>query len=126
MYHIIGLILLLSIYLFSGIHKINDFYNISNDLKTKFQDKFPIDLPIEFYYFTMICVILLLTLGSLMLIYSDIYQFKYNRIVRNTLIALFISFTALATYLYHTPIVGDRVHHVMKNISIVGGFFLLL
>ena len=54
MYHILGLILLLSIYLFSGIHKFNDFYNISNDLKTKFQDKFPLDLPIEFYYFTCI------------------------------------------------------------------------
>lgn len=118
----LGLVLLLSLYFISGINKINNYCNISIDLKNKFETKFPVNFPLIFYNFTMILVILLLTLGSLLLI---LYK---NKSINNYILILkflFISFTILATYLYHIPAVGHNYYAVIKNISIVGSFLLI-
>ena len=77
----IGLVLVLSLYFISGINKFNNYCNISIDLKNKFETKFPVNFPLIFYNFTMILVILLLTLGSLLLILYKNTIINYNYIL---------------------------------------------
>lgn len=122
---IIGISLLVSLYILSGINKINDFNNVSEGLKSKFENKFPVDLPILFYKFTLILVILLLIGGSLLLIILDQLDFNYKEIILKLLSLLFILFTLFATYLYHFPATGHDYYAALKNISIVGGFLLI-
>ena len=119
----VGLALLLSLYIISGINKINNYCNISIDLKNKFETKFPVNFPLNFYKFTMILVILLLTIGSLLLMLFKNTNIKNNNIL--ILKFLFVSFTILATYLYHIPATGHNYYAVLKNISIIGGFLLI-
>lgn len=122
----LGIFLLISMYIFSGINKIFNFNNISKELKNKFENKFNVNLPINFYKFTMVLVILLLVVGSLLLLIIDNINIIYKLQILKLLCVLFISFTGLATYLYHYPPIGNEVYSFMKNISIIGGFLILL
>ena len=73
----------------------------------------------------MVLVILLLTLGSVLLIILENIDINYKNILIKLICMLFISFTILATYLYHYPPVGHDLYAFMKNISIIGGFLLI-
>ena len=121
----IGISLLVSMYIFSGINKILNFNNISKELQAKFEIKFPVKLPLIFYKFTMILVISLLTCGSFILLLLHNIEIKYKNIIIQILSILFILFTLLATYLYHYPPVGHDLYAFMKNISIIGGFLII-
>ena len=76
------------------------------------------------YQLSIVGVICLLTLGSLFLIYS-IYTDKFKKIA-SYLIILFIAFTVTATLIFHWPVDKNQQIQFMKNISIIGGFLLLL
>ena len=116
----ISIIFILILYLISGFNKLLNFNSTVNFLKLKF----PIKLPYFLYQLSIVGVICLLTLGSLFLIYS-IYTDKFKKIA-SYLIILFIAFTVTATLIFHWPVDKNQQIQFMKNISIIGGFLLLL
>ena len=127
----IGKICLIILYLISGLGKIKNFNPTSIDLKNKFENKFKfVNLPLFFYKMILFFVILLLIFGSLWISFSKylplniskIYLNYFNFFIKYALIL----FTTLATYLYHYPAVGKDFHHFFKNLSIIGGFLILL
>jgi uncharacterized membrane protein YphA (DoxX/SURF4 family) len=114
----IGVILLLILYIMSGIKKIFSFKATSEVLSKKF----PIKFPLWFFKLSMIGVIILLTAGSGFLLYDTF--FNVNKLISTLIIIAMICFTIMATFLFHPPLT-DKIHF-MKNISIIGAFFLLL
>lgn len=120
MYNKIGVIVLLILYLLSGYNKALNFMPTVNMTMAKF----PIKFPLWFFKLTIVGVVSLLTAGSGLLIYSTFTQ-KYKRLAFYTTIAM-ILFTIMATLMFHFPPTGDQKYHFQKNISIVGGFIILL
>ena len=116
----LGIIIFLSLYVISGYCKITDFINTSNTLKEKFENKFPVSLPQNFYDFSLVLVIILLIFGSVLLFILHNSKGKNKKILLKLLCIEFISFTILSTYLYHTPPTGRDFYDCLKNTSIVG------
>jgi uncharacterized membrane protein YphA (DoxX/SURF4 family) len=114
----IGVVLLLVLYVMSGIKKIFTF----NDTSKALESKFPIKFPLWFFKLSMVGVIILLTAGSGFLLYDTF--FNVNKLISILIIIAMIIFTIMATFLFHPPLT-DKIHF-MKNTSIVGAFFLLL
>ena len=120
MFKKISIIFILILYLISGFSKILNFNMTLKFLKLKF----PIKLPNFLYTLSIVGVIILLTLGSLFLIYS-IFTDKFKRMASYVII-LFIVFTVIATLIFHWPVDKNQQIQFMKNLSIIGGFLLLL
>lgn len=116
----ISIIFILILFLISGFNKLLNFNSTVKLLKLKF----PIKLPFVFYQIAIIGVILLLTFGSMFLIYSSITD-KFKKISCYVIIC-FILFTVTATMLFHPPTDKTQQIQFMKNISIIGAFLLLL
>ena len=113
--------LLLALYLFSGVSKVFKFNETVDGLYTKpIFDK----LPKIFSQLGIVGAIIILICCSLVVLYNDFYN-KTPTIYKLSLVAL-ILFTAFATILYHPPTEKDQIHHVMKNVSIIGGLGNLL
>ena len=120
MYNKIGVIVFLILYFLSGYNKALNFMPTVNMTMAKF----PIKFPLWFFKLTIVGVISLLTAGSGLLVYST-FTNKYKKLAFYTTI-LMIIFTIMATLMFHFPPYGDQKYHFQKNLSIVGGFFLLL
>ena len=116
----IGIILVLAMYVLSGVNKFLDF----NGTVSITSQKFPIKFPKWFFQLTIVGVVLLLTAGSSLLIYNE-FTDKYADLAKVTTV-LMIIFTILATLMFHFPPVGKDKYHFQKNVSIIGAFFLIL
>lgn len=120
MFKKIGIILFLILYLLSGFNKALNFIPTVELTQTKF----PIKLPLWFFKLTIVGVIILLTIGSLLLIVNT-FTNKFNKLAFYTTICM-ILFTIMATLMFHYPPVGADKYHFQKNLSIIGGFFIIL
>ena len=116
----IGIILVLAMYVLSGVNKFLDFNGTVNITS----QKFPIKFPNWFFQLTIVGVVLLLTAGSSLLIYNE-FTDKFANLAKVTTV-LMIIFTILATMMFHFPPVGKDKYHFQKNVSIIGAFFLIL
>lgn len=116
----ISIIFILILFFISGIKKLLNFNSTVKLLKLKF----PIKLPFVFYQIAIVGVILLLTFGSMFLIYSS-FTDKFKKI-SCYIVILFILFTLFATLMFHPPTDKTQQIQFMKNISIIGAFLLLL
>jgi uncharacterized membrane protein YphA (DoxX/SURF4 family) len=98
---------------------------IINTTKTAnyLQRKLPM-LPTNICVFGIILVIILEVFGSLFLLYSA-YTDKYKKEAYYTVI-VFILFNIVVTFLFHNPLEKNELLNFMKNLSITGGFILLL
>jgi len=110
---------LLSLYIYSSYGKIVDVNGTAESLHSKL-DILPMNLCVLAIYM----VIILELFGSLFVIYS-IYTDKNKEYVYYTIMA-FIGFNIFATILYHNPVNKKELVNCLKNISITGGFILLL
>jgi hypothetical protein len=116
----IGAFLLLLLYFASSIDMILNFTNTSNGLKKQTG----LNLPYFIFATVIFFVVILKTIGSTFVLYS-IFSNKYKNIACYVVYA-FIIFNILATLLYHlTPFKTQKIN-LLKNISIIGGFVLLL
>jgi uncharacterized membrane protein YphA (DoxX/SURF4 family) len=116
---LISAILLLLLYVVSSIDMIRNFSGTTKIVKKKVG----INLPDFLYDFSVICVIVLKTIGSLFILYSIISN-KYKNIAYY-IVWLFILFTIVATLLFHMKPYNKEKTNLFKNISIIGGFILL-
>ena len=120
MFSKIGIVLVLAMYVLSGVNKFLDFDGTVNITS----QKFPIKFPKWFFQLTIVGVVLLLTFGSSLLIYNE-FTDKLADYAKVTTV-LMIIFTILATMMFHFPPVGKDKYHFQKNVSIIGAFFLIL
>ena len=83
-----------------------------------------IELPMNLCQLAIIGVIILELFASLFVVYS-IYTKEYKEYLYYVVLA-FIGFNILATALYHNPFDKKNWSSFLKNLSITGGFILLL
>jgi uncharacterized membrane protein YphA (DoxX/SURF4 family) len=115
----IGSVCILSLYIHSGYEKILDVNGTAESLHSKLDI-----LPMNLCILAIIGVIILECLGSIFILYS-IYTDTNKKEVYYTVIA-FILFNIMATLLYHYPSNQKNFRNFLKNLSITGGFVLLL
>lgn len=89
---------------------------------TSLQSK--INLPMNICVLGIIMVIILELFGSLFVLYS-IYT-KTNKEYTYNMVWAFIIFNIAATIIYHNPLDKKQFTNFLKNLSITGGFVLLL
>jgi len=114
----LGSVCLLGLYIYSSYGKIVDVSGTATSLQQK------TNLPMLICTLGVIGVIILELFGSLFVIYS-IYTNKYKEYLYYTL-WLFIIFNIVVTIIYHYPINKKELVNFLKNLSITGGFILLL
>ena len=119
----IGTVLLLSVFILSGIEKIQDFTGNVVSLSHQVSSKTGIMLPFFLYIMAIIITIMLEFVGSAVIIYSK-YNDKYKKLAKYFSYGL-VGFTILATLLYHFPPFGNQYYPFTKNLSIIGGLILL-
>jgi uncharacterized membrane protein YphA (DoxX/SURF4 family) len=115
----IGCVCILSIYIYSGYEKTLDINKTAESLHSKLDI-----LPMNLCVLAIIGVIILEFFGSLFVLYS-VYTESNKKEVYYTIIA-FILFNIMATLLYHYPNNKKEFINFLKNLSITGGFILLL
>jgi len=115
----IGSLCLLILYLLSAFVKVQNITGTAKYLQSKLTF-----LPISICILGIIGVILLKSLGSATILYSA-YTNNYRKLAYYTVLA-FIAFNVAATAIFHFPPVGDEYINFLKNLSITGGFILLL
>jgi uncharacterized membrane protein YphA (DoxX/SURF4 family) len=115
----VGLLCILILYIYSSYEKILDVDGTAQSLHKKLNF-----LPMEICTFGIILVIILEGIGSLFLLYFA-YTNKYKEYAYNTIIA-FILFNIVVTLIYHNPFEKKQFTNFLKNLSITGGFILLL
>lgn len=115
-------ILLVSMFLLSGINKIYTFNDVVNGLKQKMQYDFSENL----YKVAIGIVIILEIIAPLIIIYYSITGKRRDE-AYYSVIALII-FTILATLMYHFPDLYNYKKSIpfWANISLIGGLLLLL
>jgi len=114
----LGSVCLLGLYIYSSYGKIVDVSGTATSLQQK------TNLPMLICTLGVIGVIILELFGSLFVIYS-IYTNKYKEYLYYT-VWLFIIFNIVVTIIYHYPINKKELVNFLKNLSITGGFILLL
>ena len=117
---LISALLINLLYYASAYGKINNLTGTAKGLKNIFWIK---GLPLWFFQFTIMCVIILLIVAPSFIILASINK-KYNLHAKLSCYAL-IAFTILATLLYHFPTDPSQRISFMKNLSIIGGFLVL-
>ena len=118
--YFLGIFFILIIYFLSGINKIMNFNNTSNSInKLTIFNK----LPQFISKLALILVISIWIFGSLILLYA-----KYNnkKMIGKILSLIFIIFTLIITLYYHYPSNKEQKIQFMKNLSIIGGFIMIL
>jgi len=114
-------VLLMNILFFmSAINKINNFSSTVILLKDVFWIK---SLPIYFFQFAILCVIILLITAPIIMLYS-VFNPSFNKYARFSCYGL-IFFTILASLLFHFPTNPKEIINFMKNTAIIGGFLAL-
>lgn len=119
-FKLIGTILLLVIYLISGINKVFTFNETVDKIKKKFIFN---NLPKVISQLGILVIIFVWVLGSLLLIYSVHSKNKTLGILTNS---LFIILTTIVTFYFHSPFEKGQEIQFMKNLSIISGFIILL
>ena len=114
----LGSVCLLVLYVYSSYGKIIDVSGNAISLQKK------TNLPINICTLGIIGVIILELFGSLFVIYS-IYTGKYKEYLYYT-VWLFIIFNIVVSFIYHNPFEKKQLSGFLKNLSITGGFILLL
>ena len=110
---------LLTLYLLSAFSKVQNIEGTAKYLQSKLTF-----LPIELCIIGIIGVILLQSLGSATILYSAYYN-EYKKLAYYAVLG-FIAFNIAATAIFHFPPVGSEYYNFFKNLSITGGFILLL
>lgn len=110
---------ILLLYLLSGFGKLMNIKGTVDYLHGKLKL-----LPSAVCFLGIIMAIILQILGSLFILYS-VYTNKYKQYAYY-IVALFIIFNIFVTFIFHYPPVGDNYYDFLKNLSITGGFLLLL
>ena len=116
----IGALLLNALFVISAYGKIVGFKGTVGSLKSVFWVK---NLPDWLFQFAIFMVIVLLLVGPGVIMYS-FYDKTYSKYAKYACYSLAV-FTLLATLLYHMPVDTNQKNHMLKNISIIGGFLLL-
>lgn len=116
----VGTVMILLMFILSGIGKIKNFDKVSKGL----MKRFPIKLPLFFFKLAITGVIILLSGGSLFILYS-LFANKFRKIA-SYIIMLLIVFTIAATLLYHFPKPKSKNIPFWSNITITGAFVLML
>lgn len=119
----LSIFLLLIMFFLSGFDKIFNFINTSIGLQNKFQQMLLLNLPLWFFKFSIILVILLEIFAPLIIIYAE-YNNKYKKYAKYSLYLL-ISFVIFATFLYHFPPFKSQYYPFMSNIATIGGLLIL-
>ena len=112
-------VLLLIMFLLSGVDKIKDINKVAISLKNKVK----LDIPFNLYYLAIVIVIFLQICGSLTIIYSSLTK-KYKKEAYYFIIGLVI-FTILAIILYYMPPFGPNYHTFLNHLAVIGGLLLL-
>jgi uncharacterized membrane protein YphA (DoxX/SURF4 family) len=115
----IGCVCILTIYIYSGYEKTLDVNKTAESLHRKLDM-----LPMNLCVLAILGVIILEFFGSLFVLYS-VYNDTNKKEVYYTIIA-FILFNIAASLLYHYPNNKKEFINFLKNLSITGGFVLLL
>lgn len=115
----IGSLCLLSVYLLSAFSKVQNIEGTAKYLQSKLTF-----LPINICIVCIIGVILLQSLGSGFILYSA-FTDKFKQYAYYVVWA-FIAFNIAATLIFHFPPVGREYLNFIKNLSVTGGFILLL
>ena len=115
----ISTICLLALYVYSSYGKIMDINGTAESLHSKLNM-----LPMNLCVLAIVGVIILELFGSLFVVYS-LYTKEYKKYLYYVVLA-FILFNVLATILYHNPSNKKEIINFLKNLSITGGFILLL
>jgi hypothetical protein len=115
----IGSLCLLSVYLLSAISKVQNIEGTAKYLQSKLTF-----LPINICIIGVIMVILLQSFGSGFILYSA-YTNQLKKYAYYVVWA-FIAFNIAATLIFHFPPVGSEYLNFIKNLSVTGGFILLL
>ena len=119
-----NLILISTIYItllffLSGFHKITDFIQVVKEFTNRTK------LPFTLSKIIIIGVILLEIIAPLII---SLYSYNANPLLytytKLSLLGL-MSFTVLATFMYHFPPVGSNYYSFMSNVSTLGGLLLL-
>lgn len=118
----LGALCLLPLYIYSSYGKIMDVNGTAESLHGKLLPV--VKLPMSLCHLAIIGVIILELFGSLFVIYST-YTGKYKEYLYDVIL-IFIAFNILATMLYHFPDGKKELVNFLKNLSITGGFILLL
>ena len=116
---LVAIILLLLLYIISGIGKI---FNYNDTVESVYQKKIFNVFPRIISELSIIISILLLTFGSGIIIYSKLN--KQNKMIQELayiMIICIICFTIMATILFHYPDNKEQSIHFLKNLSIIGG-----
>lgn len=115
---LLGSVCLLILYIYSSYGKIIDVSGTARSLQQK------TNLPMLICTLGIVGVIILELFGSLFVVYS-IYTDKYKEYLYYT-VWLFIIFNIAASMIYHNPFEKKQLSGFLKNVSITGGFILLL
>jgi len=116
---IIGSFFLLLIFFVSSFNKITNTVSLSSGLHSKLPFLSQILCNLAIYG-----VIILEIIAPMMILYTIVYN--KNKKQSYYLTIMLIIFTILATILYHSPLQPNQYYYFMKNVSIIGGLFLLL
>jgi len=114
----VGTLFLLILYIYSSHGKIIDVSGTATTLNNK------TNLPMNICVLGIIMVIILELFGSLFVLYS-IYT-KTNKEYTYYMVWAFIIFNIVVTLIYHNPLEKKQFSNFLKNLSITGGFVLLL
>jgi uncharacterized membrane protein YphA (DoxX/SURF4 family) len=115
----LGSFCLLVLYVLSGYEKI-----MTPHRNAKYLHHHYSILPMNLCVLAIYIVIILEIFGSLIILYSA-YTNQYRQYAYYSVVALII-FNIVATLIFHFPPVGDEYYNFLKNLSITGGFILLL
>ena len=114
----VGTLCLLILYIHSSYGKIMDVSGNAESLHRK------TNLPMNICVLGIILVIILELFLSLFVLYS-IYN-KINKEYTYYTVWAFIIFNIVVTLIYHNPLEKKQFTNFLKNLSITGGFILLL
>jgi uncharacterized membrane protein YphA (DoxX/SURF4 family) len=114
-------VLLLLMFIVSGVNKVFSFEKTVDSLVEKMQ----IDIPIHFFNIIIVLVILFEIIAPVFVIYYFITG-NYKTYAYYSVISLCI-FTILATFIYHPPVLFyyKKSLGFWANMSLVGGLLLL-
>ena len=115
----IGSLCLLIVYILSAFSKVQNITGTANYLQSRLTF-----LPFYICVIGIILVITLQSLGSGFILYST-FTNQYKNIASYVVLA-FIAFNIAASFIFHFPPVGKEYLNFVKNVSVTGGFILLL
>ena len=122
LYLFLSCVCLFLVYLLSGFSKLMNVNKTVDFLHGKVQRI--VNVPKIICFVCIILAIALQILGTLLILFSA-YTGKYRDYAYYTIL-LFILFNIVVTLIFHFPPVGDNYYDSLKNLSITGGFLILL